>query len=96
MNGGGAVTLRFQRSPLRAAARTVRLLPWNRLLAVDPVVMAPAGSDGGDPAIDVVRVVGAGGEEEGGGMEWDGGDADAKVINQKQKDKKRSVFFPCL
>ncbi len=48
MNGGGAVSLRFQRSPLVPASRSV-WVPWNRLLAVDPVVMAvDAGSaDGG-------------------------------------------------
>ena len=37
VNGGGAVTLQFQRSPLRAATRTTSL-PWNAVVTVNPVV----------------------------------------------------------
>ena len=37
VNGGGAVTLQFQRSPLRAATRTTSL-PWNAVVTLNPVV----------------------------------------------------------
>ena len=40
VNGGGSSVLRFQRSPLSAASRAVRL-PWNAIVAVDDVVMVP-------------------------------------------------------
>ncbi len=48
VNGGGVATLRFQRSPLSAASRSVRL-PWNRFAALAPVVMSVDGgsADGG-------------------------------------------------
>ena len=38
VNGGGAVTLQFQRSPLKAATRTT-YLPWNGIVVINPVVM---------------------------------------------------------
>ena len=42
VNGGGGVTLQFQRSPLQATTRTVHL-PWNRIVVINPVVMTPNG-----------------------------------------------------
>ena len=42
LNGGGAVTLQFQRSPLQVATRTA-YLPWNRIVVVNPVVMTSTG-----------------------------------------------------
>jgi hypothetical protein len=41
VNGGGAVTLQFQRSPLKAATRTTQL-PWNGIIVINPVVMTAA------------------------------------------------------
>ncbi len=38
VNGGGAVTLQFQRSPFRAVSRTTHV-GWNRIVVVDDVVM---------------------------------------------------------
>ena len=38
MNGGGAVTLRFQRSPLQTASRHVRV-PWTGFVVLDAVAM---------------------------------------------------------
>lgn len=38
VNGGGAVTLQFQRSPFRPLTRTV-FVPWNRILVLPPVQM---------------------------------------------------------
>ena len=43
VNGGGAVTLQFQRSPLQAMTRT-SYLPWNRITVINPVVMMPSGT----------------------------------------------------
>jgi hypothetical protein len=45
VNGGGGVTLQFQRSPFRPLTRTVRV-PWNRIQIIEPIVMAAAGSGG--------------------------------------------------
>ena len=39
MNGGGAVTLQFQRSPFKPLTRTV-FVPWNQIVVLPPVVMA--------------------------------------------------------
>jgi len=38
VNGGGSVTLSFQRQPFRARRSTV-MVPWNRLVTMDAVVM---------------------------------------------------------
>jgi hypothetical protein len=43
VNGGGGVTLQFQRSPFRPLTRTVRV-PWHRIQIIEPIVMAAAGS----------------------------------------------------
>ena len=47
VNGGGGVTLQFQRSPLKATTKTLHL-PWNQITMIDPVVMMPyaAGTSG--------------------------------------------------
>ena len=45
VNGGGGVTLQFQRSPLKATTRTINL-PWNQIVIVDPVMMMPYGGAG--------------------------------------------------
>ena len=45
VNGGGGVTLQFQRSPLKAITRTT-FLPWNQIVIVNPVVMTPFGGAG--------------------------------------------------
>jgi hypothetical protein len=45
VNGGGGVTLQFQRSPLKATTRTT-YLPWNRIIVIHPVVMTPYGGAG--------------------------------------------------
>ena len=42
VNGGGAVTLQFQRSPLTAATRTT-YLPWNDIVVINPVVLTTYG-----------------------------------------------------
>ena len=38
VNGGGAVTLQFQRSPFRPMTRTV-FVPWNQIVVLPPVVL---------------------------------------------------------
>lgn len=38
VNGGGAVTLQFQRSPFRPMTRTV-FVPWNQIVVLPPVHM---------------------------------------------------------
>ncbi|XP_049862885.1 teneurin-a isoform X3 [Schistocerca gregaria] len=38
VNGGGAVTLQFQRSPFRPLTRTV-FVPWNQIVVLPPVTM---------------------------------------------------------
>ena len=58
VNGGGAVTLQFQRSPLRATTRTA-YLPWNRIVVVSPVVMTPSGDEDLDNDGDGGAVVGS-------------------------------------
>ncbi|XP_033216143.1 teneurin-a [Belonocnema kinseyi] len=45
VNGGGAVTLQFQRSPFRPLTRTV-FVPWNQIVVLPPVVMTL--SEGGE------------------------------------------------
>ncbi|PSN55675.1 Teneurin-a [Blattella germanica] len=45
VNGGGAVTLQFQRSPFRPLTRTV-FVPWNQIVVLPPVSMQL--SDDGD------------------------------------------------
>ena len=45
VNGGGGVTLQFQRSPLKATTRTT-FLPWNAVIVINPVVMTPYGGAG--------------------------------------------------
>ena len=45
VNGGGGVTLQFQRSPLKATTRTM-YLPWNRIVVINPVIMTPHGGAG--------------------------------------------------
>ncbi|XP_034947958.1 teneurin-a isoform X2 [Chelonus insularis] len=46
VNGGGAVTLQFQRNPFKPLTRTV-FVPWNQIVVLPPVVMtlAEEGSD---------------------------------------------------
>ncbi|KAL0125856.1 hypothetical protein PUN28_004718 [Cardiocondyla obscurior] len=39
VNGGGAVTLQFQRSPFKPLTRTV-FVPWNQIVVLPPVVMS--------------------------------------------------------
>jgi hypothetical protein len=43
VNGGGGVTLQFQRSPLKAITRTT-FLPWNQIVIINPVIMTPVGA----------------------------------------------------
>jgi len=38
VNGGGAVTLQFQRSPFHPLTRTV-FVPWNQIVVLPPVAM---------------------------------------------------------
>ncbi|CAG9802441.1 unnamed protein product [Chironomus riparius] len=38
VNGGGAITLQFQRSPFRPMTRTV-FVPWNQMLVLPPLLM---------------------------------------------------------
>lgn len=38
MNGGGAVTLQFQRSPFKPMTRTV-FVPWNQIVVLAPITM---------------------------------------------------------
>lgn len=38
VNGGGAVTLQFQRSPFRPLTRTV-FVPWNQIVVLPPIHM---------------------------------------------------------
>jgi hypothetical protein len=38
VNGGGAVTLQFQRSPFLPLTRTV-FVPWNQIVVLPPVAM---------------------------------------------------------
>jgi len=38
VNGGGAVTLQFQRSPFKPLTRTV-FVPWNQIVVLPPIVM---------------------------------------------------------
>ncbi len=45
VNGGGGVTLQFQRSPLKATTRTT-YLPWNKIIVINPVIMTPHGGAG--------------------------------------------------
>lgn len=39
VNGGGAVTLQFQRNPFHPLKRTV-MVPWNTVMVMGPVVMS--------------------------------------------------------
>jgi hypothetical protein len=43
VNGGGGVTLQFQRSPFRPLTRTIGV-PWNHIQVIEPIVMAAAGN----------------------------------------------------
>ena len=45
VNGGGGVTLQFQRSPLKATTRTL-YLPWNRIVVINSIIMTPHGGAG--------------------------------------------------
>ena len=45
VNGGGAVTLQFQRSPFKPLTRT-SYIPWNQIHVIDPVIMASNGGIG--------------------------------------------------
>ena len=45
VNGGGAVTLQFQRSPFKPVTRT-SYIPWNQIYVIDSVVMASNGGAG--------------------------------------------------
>ena len=45
VNGGGSVTLQFQRSPFRPVTRTV-FVPWNEIVVLDPPVIMSAGNGG--------------------------------------------------
>ena len=40
VNGGGAVTLTFQRKPFKRSSVSV-FVPWNRMRVIDDVVMSP-------------------------------------------------------
>ena len=42
MNGGGSVTLNFQRQPFQVKQTTV-MVPWNRLVTMDAVLMVLEG-----------------------------------------------------
>ncbi|CAG7727590.1 unnamed protein product [Allacma fusca] len=44
VNGGGSVTLQFQRSPFRPMTRTV-FVPWNEIVVLDPPVIMSVGSN---------------------------------------------------
>jgi hypothetical protein len=54
VNGGGGVTLQFQRSPFRPLTRTVRV-PWNRIQIIEPIVMAAAGGGGNSGGGNIAR-----------------------------------------
>lgn len=49
VNGGGSVTLNFQRKPFQVKRTTV-MVPWNRLVTMDAVVMV---LEGGEEALEV-------------------------------------------
>lgn len=38
VNGGGAVTLQFQRSPFQPLTRTL-FVPWNQIVVLPPITM---------------------------------------------------------
>lgn len=42
VNGGGSVTLQFQRIPFQATTRTV-FVPWNEIVVLDPAVIMSVG-----------------------------------------------------
>lgn len=42
VNGGGAVTLQFLRTPFQTTTRTV-FVPWNQIVVLAPVVLPLAG-----------------------------------------------------
>lgn len=44
MNGGGSVTLNFQRQPFQTKQMTV-MVPWNRLVTMDVVTMVLEGEE---------------------------------------------------
>lgn len=44
VNGGGSVTLQFQRNPFRALTRTV-FAPWNEIVVLDPPVIMSVGGN---------------------------------------------------
>jgi hypothetical protein len=51
VNGGGGVTLQFQRSPFRPLTRTFHV-PWNRIQVIEPIVMAaPSGGGKGSGGV---------------------------------------------
>ena len=52
VNGGGAITLQFQRSPLNAASRTI-YVPWNEILTLNPVVMTSTGGNADSAAAEI-------------------------------------------
>jgi len=43
VNGGGSVTLQFQRIPFRPVTRTV-FVPWNEIVVLDPPVIMSVGA----------------------------------------------------
>lgn len=57
VNGGGSVTLHFQRSPFRSLTRTV-FVPWNEIVILDPPVVlsvATAGTQARETSIEEER-----------------------------------------
>ena len=59
VNGGGGVTLQFQRSPLKAITRTT-FLPWNQIVITNPVIMTPVGAGvGWDEQDTSIKVIAA-------------------------------------
>ena len=49
VNGGGSVTLNFQRQPFQTKQTTV-MVPWNRLVTMEPVTMVLEGEE--EPAVE--------------------------------------------
>ena len=60
VNGGGGVTLQFQRSPLKAITRTT-FLPWNQIVTINQVIMTPVGAaiswDQEDTSLKVILLI---------------------------------------
>ena len=74
VNGGGSVSLQFQRSPLKASARTVHV-PWNGIVVLNPVIMTTTSYGGDEEA------------GSGGGLEGAAASASEDGLQQDPPDK---------